>query len=200
MKLCALLLALVLLLPGSSTNPDNIKGNAFGNPGAPLLIEVFSDFECPACKRLHDEEMPLLMKDFVTAGKAYLVYRYFAWPQHAHARQAADLVCAAAQLGKWEPAANALFAKQQIWSINGQVEETVNAVLTPSEQKKLKSLVNDPAVKAQVDRDLQLAQMVPVQSTPSILVTYRLKRYPIEGQGVFSYSLVKSFLDDLLKK
>ena len=30
--------------------------NTFGNPKAPLLIEVFSDFECPACKYFHDNE------------------------------------------------------------------------------------------------------------------------------------------------
>ena len=53
-----------------------MKGNTFGNPKAPLLIEVFSDFECPACKYMHDKEVPQIMKDFVDKHKAYMIYRY----------------------------------------------------------------------------------------------------------------------------
>src|SRR5579863_1068680 len=105
-------LALLLLLPCLAAAPDNIRGNAFGSPTAPIVIEVFSDFQCPACKRLHDEELPMLMKDYVMTGKVYLVYRYFPLPMHNYGRVAAEAVCACAQFGKYEAAANVLFARQ----------------------------------------------------------------------------------------
>src|ERR1700757_1584913 len=94
------LLALAALLPGLAAAPDLIKGNAIGDPKAPILVEVFSDFQCPACKRFHDEELPRIVNDYVTPGKAYVVYRYFPLPQHTYARKAAELVCACAQIGK----------------------------------------------------------------------------------------------------
>src|SRR5271170_525889 len=120
--------ALAAWLPALAAVPD-IHGNAFGNPKAPITIEVFSDFQCPGCKRFHDEELPLIVKDYVKRGKVYLVYRYFPLPQHAYARKAAELVCACAQIGKYERAADILFAKQDAWSKDGKLDETLAAVI-----------------------------------------------------------------------
>ncbi len=198
MKLCTLVF-LAMAVCGA-TGPDIIKGNSYGSPSAPLLMEIFSDFECPACKNFHDTEVPLLMRDYVTQGKVYLVYRYFPLSGHLHGRQAAEVVCAAAQIGKYQEAADALFARQQQWSVDGKVEETVNNVLTAAQQQRVKSLLKAPAVQDEINHDLAEGAAVPVQSTPGMLVTYRLKRYPVSGAGVLNYSLVKALLDDLLKK
>src|SRR5579872_3250499 len=94
-------LALLAILVSSAAGVDVIKGNAYGRPDAPLMIEVFSDFECPACKTFHDIEVPQLMRDYVQPGKAYLIYRYYPLAMHPHGREAAEFVCAAAQIGKY---------------------------------------------------------------------------------------------------
>src|SRR6266581_3580569 len=106
-------IALAALPPSLAAGPANIRRNAFGTPGAAIRI----DFQCPACKRLHEEELPMIMKDFVNTGKVYVIYRYFPLPMHAYARSAAELVCAAAQLGKYPQAADVLFARQSSWSV-----------------------------------------------------------------------------------
>jgi protein-disulfide isomerase len=193
-------IALAALLPSLAAGPDNIQGNAFGNPGAPIRIEVFSDFQCPACKRLHEEELPMIIKDFVNTGKVYVIYRYFPLPMHAYARPAAELVCAAAQLGKYREAADVLFARQSSWSVDGKVEETVASVLTAPERVKLKALVKDAAVQRQINGDIEEGGAVPVRGTPTLLVTYGMKRYPLSGEGALNYRLVKSFLNDLVSK
>ena len=183
-----------------SAGADIIKGNTFGDPKAPLLIEVFSDFQCPACKVFHDDVLPQIMRDYVIPGKAYLIYRYFPLDGHQYGRTAAEFVCAAAQIGKYQQAADALFAHQEKWSVDGKVEQTVNDVLTATEQQKVKSLVKSAPVQAEINHDLEEGRGVPVQSTPGLLVTYRLKRYPVPGAGGLNYVFLKSFLDDLLKK
>jgi protein-disulfide isomerase len=190
--------ALAAWLPALAAVPD-IHGNAFGDPKAPITIEVFSDFQCPGCKRFHDEELPLIVKDYVKRGKVYLVYRYFPLPQHAYGRKAAELVCACAQIGKYEPAADILFAKQDDWSKDGKLDETLAAVLTPAERKKVAALINDPAVQGPIDRDLAEGRALPLQSTPTVLVTSGSRQYKIFGEGLFNYTLVKATLDDLLK-
>lgn len=197
MKVCAA--ALAVLLPVLAAAPDVIHGNAIGNPKAPITIEVFSDFQCPACKRFHDEELPLLVKDYVRRGKVYIVYRYFPLPQHPYGRKAAEIACACAQLGKYEPAASALFAKQTFWSIDGKLDQTVAAVLTPAEQKKVSVLVKDPVVQSSIDHDLAEGRALPLQSTPTVLVTAGPRQYKLFGEGLFNYPLVKATLDDLLK-
>jgi protein-disulfide isomerase len=62
------------LVAGSTANVDN---NTFGNPKAPVMIEVFSDFQCPGCKYFHDNEFQRIMTDYVVPGKVYVIYRYF---------------------------------------------------------------------------------------------------------------------------
>src|SRR5579884_697311 len=103
MKLHAL--AFALLLPALS---PAAQSNGFGNPQAPVRIDVFSDFQCSHCKTFHDEVLPQLMKDYVDRGKVYLVYRNFPLPSHQYARKAAELVSACGQVGKYEPAAKVL--------------------------------------------------------------------------------------------
>ena len=198
MRLCTLLLAAILC--AGATAGDSIKGNSYGTPNAPLMIEIFSDFECPACKTFHDKEFPLLMHDYVQTNKAYVIYRYYPLAMHPHGRQAAELVCAAAQIGKYQEAADALFARQLQWSADGKVEQAVDNVLTAAEQKKVHDLVKSPAVQEQIQHDMQEGNGVPVQGTPALLVTYRLRRYPVNGAGVLNYTLLKALLDDLLKK
>ena len=193
-------LALAAALPAIAAAPDLTKGNTFGNPKAPLLIEVFSDFECPACKHMHDEEVPQIMKDFVDKGKAYMIYRYDPLQMHQHSRQAAEFVCAAAQTGKYVQASNALFAKQKDWSADGRVAETIDAILTPEERKKVRALLKAPAVQTEITHDMDEAVAFQVPGTPTLLITYRERRYPLSGPGVMEYSLVKSFLESLLAK
>ncbi|MGO4880580.1 MAG: DsbA family protein [Bryobacteraceae bacterium] len=197
MKLC--LSALALLVCALAAAPVNFHGNSLGNPKAPVTIEVFSDFQCPACKRFHDEELPLLVKEYVDTGKAYLVYRYFPLPQHAYGRKAAELVCACAQIGKYEPAADILFAKQADWSQNGKLDETLATVLSPVEMKKVMALVKDPSVQSPIDEDLAKGRALPLASTPTVVITGKSKQFKLAGQGLFNYTWVKATLDDVLK-
>ena len=194
-----LIAALAAWLAALSAAPVAFHGNALGDPKAPITIEVFSDFQCPACKRFHDEELPLLVRDYVARGKVYLVYRYFPLPQHAYGRKAAELVCACAQLGKYESAADVLFAKQDSWSKDGKLDETLAAVISPAEWKKVVALVKDPSVQAPIDHDLAEGRALPLQSTPTVLVTSKTRQYKLFGEGLFNYTLVKATLDDLLK-
>jgi protein-disulfide isomerase len=191
--------AFAALLPALAAPPDTIHGNAIGDPQAPVLIEVFSDFQCPGCKRFHDEDLPQLVKDYVTPGKAYLVYRYFPLQMHPYGRKAAELVCACAQLGKYEQAADLLFATQTAWSQDGKLDETLATVLTPAEQKKIPALIKSPAVQKPIEGDLAEGAALGVQGTPTVMVTYKSKRYPLVGQGLFNYRWIKATLDVLLK-
>ena len=75
---------------------------AFGNKNAPLILEVFSDFQCPACKNLYTTTNRELMDNYVSSGKMYLIHRDFPLPMHAHSKVAAEYARAAATLGKTE--------------------------------------------------------------------------------------------------
>ena len=179
---------------------DTVQGNVYGRATAPIVVEVFSDFQCPACKFLHDNELPRLMQEYVIPGRVYLVYRYYPLPMHQYGRKAAEVVAAAAELGKYEQAATAAFARQQEWAETGKIEEVVDSVLTPAEQQKLKGLMTSPSVQQTIDRDVKEGQSVPVNGTPTLVVTYKQKRYTLGGAEVLKYEWIKAMLDDLLKR
>jgi len=135
MKLFAL--ALAALLPCLAAAPDVDKNRTLGNPSAPLMFEVYSDFMCPHCKMFHETILPSLISDYVKTGKAYLIFREYPLniPQHVYSRQAAALAVAAARIGKYQVVSDALFKTQQSWSMTGKYWDAVAAVLTPDEHE-----------------------------------------------------------------
>jgi protein-disulfide isomerase len=198
MKILALSLA--ALLPCLAAGPDVDKGRTMGNPAAPMLFELYSDFMCPACKNLHENVLPTILLDYVKTGKAYLIFREFPLniPAHVYSRPAAAFAVAAARIGKYQTVSDALFRSQQAWGMSGKVWETVAGVLTPEEQKKVQTLANDPAVLADVQRDVDRGVKAVLTQTPTLMVTYKLKQQPWTQFG--DYSLFRGYIDGLLKK
>jgi protein-disulfide isomerase len=184
---------LLLATLGAQTAP--VKSRGFAN--APIVIEVYSDYECPHCKALYENTLVPLMANYVDKGKVYLIHREFPVPAlHPHAVEAACYACAAHRVGKYEQACEILFRDQASWSASGKVDETVCSILTPAEAKKVRALAKDPAIAAEVQQDVQTGRMARVETTPTVLLTYRLKQYPIPG--AVSYDILRRFIDQLL--
>ena len=200
MNMKSVALALAVMLPCLAAGPDADKAKTMGNPSAPIVLELYSDFMCPHCKHLHEDILPAIVLDFVKTGKAYLVFREFPLniPQHVYARPAANYATAAARVGKYQAVSDALFKGQQQWGMTGKVWDTVATALTPDEQKKVQALATDPSVLAEVQKDVDLGMRSQINQTPTIIVTYKLKQQPWSYWD--DYNLFKGYLDGLLKK
>ena len=198
MKLSALALATLLSCFGAGSDAN--KGKTMGNPSAPILLEAYSDFMCPHCKVFHETMLPNIIRDYVVPGKAYLISREYTLniPDHMYSRLAAEYATAAARVGKYQAVSDVLFRNQVSWKMTGKVWETVAGVLSPDEQKKVQALAADPAVKAEVQRDVDSAQKARLSQTPTLVITHRLKQQP--WTFFDDYNLLRGYLDDLLKK
>ena len=129
--------ALLILLPCLAAVPEVDKNKALGIPTAPVRIEIFSDFTCPHCKNMHETMLPqLMMKDYVNSGKVYVVDRCFPLTGHQYSREAFGYAVAAARVGKYQPVADALYAQQATWAVNGQVWPVVASVLSPTKNRR----------------------------------------------------------------
>jgi len=195
-RLPAVVLGAVLLSMAGST--ANVNGNEYGDRKAPVTIEVFSDFQCPSCKAFHDNEFQGIMKDYVAAGKVYVIYRYFPLQMHPYGRPCAEYACAAARVGRYQKVADALFAQQAAIAASGKVEQAAASVLTPTEMKTVKSLVKSPEVQRQIQADLDEGPLVPVNGTPTLWVTHRGRSQAVSWP--MNYALFKSYIDGLLAK
>jgi len=172
---------------------------AMGSKSAPVMIEVFSDFQCPACKLNYEQTLRPVIDNYVSAGKVYLVHRDFPLPIHSHARQAARWANAAAGIGKFAKVEAALYAKQGTWTASGNIEAVVASVLTPAEMRKVRQLVQSGQLDAAIDRDVALGQSRRVNQTPTLFVTKGAETVPLPAGGV-TYGLLKQYLDYLLKQ
>ena len=172
------------------------QGKVEGVTGTRIRVEVFSDFQCPGCRQLHENTLQAFRNDYVSSGKVQLVHREFPLPGHAFAKQAACLACAAEKLGQYRKVSDALFRDQPVWSANGKLDETLAKVLSPAELSKLKALAKDPKIIAEVEADVALGLKAPIMQTPTMLVTYKGKTQPITG--AVSYPIFRRYIDMLL--
>jgi protein-disulfide isomerase len=187
--------------PGQAkiTSAEIESGKTLGQKNAPILLEDFSDFQCPMCRMYFLGATQEVIANYVSTGKVYLVHHDFPLDMHAHSHEAAKWADAAAAIGKFQEVENVLYTKQDDWGTTGKIEEAVATVLTPAEMKRVKALVDSPEVAAALQMDKDLGNKRNVSSTPSIYVT------PKGGQMVFlppagtTYPLLKQYLDYLLK-
>lgn len=200
LAVCALLLApcLAALAAPQSGVTDVDPHEAFGSKNAPIVMEVFSDFQCPACKTLFTATNRQLMENYVNTGKVFLIHRDFPLPMHQYSRVAARYSRAAAQIGKLEPVEEVLFQKQEIWEQSGDIDGTVAGVLSSAEMTKVRNLVKSGTLDASIDKDVALGQGYHVNQTPTTIIHAKGQTFPVVG--VVSYDILRNFLDQLLSQ
>ena len=189
--------------PAVSTATITVNGvtdidptKAFGSKTAPVVVEIYSDFQCPACKQLFLNTTEKVMDNYVNTGKIYLVHRDFPLPMHAYSRVAASYSRAAAHIGKCEPVEQALFQNQEKWETNGDVRGIVASVLSAAEMKKVQAIVDAKTLEPMIEKDKQLGLTLPVTQTPTSVFHSKGQSYPYAG--TLSYDVLKDFLDQLV--
>jgi protein-disulfide isomerase len=178
-----------------ATVPDVDPHVSTGSKTAPIIMEVFSDFQCPACKTLFMTTNRQVMDNYVSTGKVYLIHRDFPLPMHAHSQVAAQYSRAAAQIGKFEPVEQALFQNQEKWEQTGDVDGTVAAVLSSAEMVKVRAVVKAGTVNAAIQKDVALGHFYNVNQTPTTVFHSKGQTFPYSG--VMSYEILRNFLDQL---
>jgi protein-disulfide isomerase len=171
---------------------------SYGSRSAGVVMETFTDFQCPACKQLYTTTLQRVMDNYVDNNKVFMVHRDFPLPMHAYSRIAASYARAACHIGKCDVVELTLFQNQEKWEANGDVKGAVAAVLTPAEMKKVQALVESGTLEPLIERDKQLGQAVPVNQTPTTIIhTKDGQTYPVVGY--VSYDVLKTLLDQLVK-
>lgn len=68
-----------LSAPTYTTPTALADGRALGSKNAPATMDVWSDFQCPACNDFVQTTEPKIISDFVTTGKLRFVYHDYAF-------------------------------------------------------------------------------------------------------------------------
>ena len=167
-----------------------------GDPDAPIVIEVFSDYRCTACRAYFLGTIRSLIAEYVTVGKVCLIYRDLPLGNYRYSREAALYANAAKSIGQELEVAAALYTYQTEWSQNGDIEAVVARVLPHKAMARVRRALNDPKVKATMERGIARARDLRVRATPTSFITARGETHRIIG--AVQYPILKRFLDHLL--
>lgn len=149
----------------------NVNGLAMGDPNAKVKIELFSDFQCPACKNFLKNNEATLISTYVATGKVYVKYAplSFIGPESVSAAEAA--YCASDQ-GKFWEYHDMLFANQT----GENIGDFTNRRLAAFAQKiglnmsQFNSCFNGGKYKLQVQKDEKYGETTGVMQTPTLFI------------------------------
>lgn len=136
-----------------------------GNPNAAIVLFKFSDFQCPYCAVAAG-----YTKDFVGTHEADILYVYKNFPLtriHPEAMPAAKAAWAAGQQDQFWLYHDGLFVNQN------RLGEDLYIELAEAMQLDMEQFNRDrasPEAEAAIQQDLELAQQLRLQGTPSFIM------------------------------
>jgi protein-disulfide isomerase len=167
-----------------------------GRSDAPIVCEIYSDYQCPHCADLFFDTLPRLVAEFVEPGKVRLVHRDLPLPQHSYARLAARYANAAGRIGRYDIAAAQIFRTQNSWSGTGDLDARLAEALAPGEMARVRQTVRSTDLDASIDEDLEMAKRDRVTATPAMVLVANGKRRTLAPAP--PYPELKSYLDAML--
>ncbi|CAG1007269.1 Disulfide bond formation protein D [Anaerolineales bacterium] len=151
---------------------------ALGDPNAPVRIDTYEDFQCPACVNYTKETESKIIENLVTTGKVYYVFHNYPFidggtvDSGGESDQAANASMCAAEQGKfWEMHAT-IFAN---W--NGENQGAYNnkrltafAEKAGLDMEAFDACFQSKKYKDDIQADFDGGNAAGVQGTPSVFV------------------------------
>jgi protein-disulfide isomerase len=179
---------------------DDAPGQMLGGSAdSPVRIEVFSDFQCSACREFYLNTIRQVLQDYSSKDKVCIIYHEYPLTIHRYSREAARYSEAAARLGlpKLLMVMDAIFTDQALWSQDGKLDISVSKALSREDMLKLKKIMQDSSIDQAVEKEIKLGNKIEVKSTPTTLISYIGKQTKVEGAVI--YPAMKQFLDRIVK-
>jgi protein-disulfide isomerase len=166
---------IITVTPATLPNAD---GLSLGEANAPVTIDVFEDFQCPACKAFTESTQPLIIENLVATGKARYVFHNYPFidgngvGSGGESDQAANAVMCANEQGKfWEMQAS-LYAN---WNGENQGNLSDRRLQAMAESVGLdmnafNTCFNANKFKADIQADFNKGQKMGVNGTPTVFV------------------------------
>lgn len=159
--------------PTDSVSTLADKGRIHGDATATVWLIEASDFQCPYCKRWHDETYKTLDKEFIQTGKVRHAFLNYPIPSlHPNAVAASEAAMCASVQGKFWEMHEALFRTQEKWA---QAQNPMPAfdslsIAAGVDGSQWRDCVASHASLALINADRNRLSTRGVQSTPSFYI------------------------------
>lgn len=166
-----------LVIPETKTLP-NPDGLSLGDPNAPAVIEVFEDFQCPACQFFTENIEPLILQYLVETGKARLVFRHYPFIDGVGAGnggesdQAANAAMCANEQGKFWDMQTVIYANWNGENLGNLSNRRLQAMAEAInlDMNAFNSCFRDNKYRDAIQADFDRAEELGVSGTPSVFV------------------------------
>jgi len=151
------------------SRPVSLEGaSILGSTGAPAVLIVYSDFECPYCGRFARETLPLLQERYVKQGWLLIAFRHLPLERiHPFALTASTAAFCAGHAGLFWEMHDLLFENQ------GTLDDRTireKAMALRLDLETFDRCVNGAEAVEEVRRDAEEARGLGIASTPTMLV------------------------------
>ena len=184
----ALAMFAILYMPmqASKTNIEFDSITSWGNPASLVMVEIFSDYQCPYCEKFE----PVVKEIMAQYPDVYILFRDYIIAGHPYSPMA---VAYSNSIAYYQGRDKYLEERFRIFANQERIREYV--------EPRLQRITNDPemqrAVKAKVDRDMERARSLGVNATPTMALVKKGEVIKIM-RGLYSFETVKKEIDALL--
>jgi protein-disulfide isomerase len=193
----------------------------YGTKGAPITIELFTDYECPICRNFYEQTLRSLINDYVSSGKVYIIHHDFPLAMHPYSGQAARWAEAAATVGEFASVEGALYDNQDAWAANGNIAPFIAQAMPRSDFEKVEAIMKDCTTTAPqvttadadplarsghscpvdpyIAQDIELGYKDNVDATPTYIIYHKGQKIT-QGSSFVSWPILRQFLDSILNQ
>jgi len=139
----------------------------------PLMIVLYTDFQCGPCGRLHSEVEPELRERYVATGKAQIEIRLLAAMDPVYSMQAAQAALCAGDQGRFLEYKNALFEAYSededptVFSVEALTQLAADLGL---DEAAFAGCLDSEAKRTQVEENMTMARDDGISTLPALLV------------------------------
>jgi len=153
-----------------------VDGTMIGDPNSSVRVEVWEDFQCPACANYTESIEPFIIQNYVETGKIVYIFHHYAFIDSnsttKESQQAANASMCAAEQGRFWDYHDTLYKN---WNGENQGAFNDKRLVAFAETLNLdmiafKACFNENRYKDQIEADFQAGVDNGVTGTPSVFV------------------------------
>jgi protein-disulfide isomerase len=177
--------------------------NALGSPDAPVTLVEFADYQCPFCRRFHQESFAQLKAPYIDTGKVRFVALDLPLQTHPNALGAAYAARCAGQQGRYWEMRDALISHSEDLSRDALIVYAKQVGVDP---KLFEECTSGNRYDGAVTNDTVAASQLSLSATPSFYLA-KTGKSELVGEAIIGaqpYSVfdnaIKRLLDPALEK
>jgi protein-disulfide isomerase len=155
---------------GQDVHPGAVPAWGKGDPNAPVMLEVFNDYQCPPCARFN-KELKAIEARYKSSVR--VVFRNFPLTRiHKNALSAAEAAEAAGLQGKFIEMIDLLYDKSEQWRDSDETGQLFAsyALGLGLDVNRFAGDMKGEEVRERIRLDVKRAESLDVKGTPTILI------------------------------